>query len=450
MKKKHSAVLSTIIVLLSIALVCGAGWVLWQVLPQKPAGSVSTIDTSGVFTSSSTVEPSRQPAYSGDQSVPQAASASSSSSASSSAAASSQTAAPAAASDADDSAQKAKALMNTMTLEEKVYQLFYVTPEILTGKDPVTLAGDSTKASIGTAPVGGMIYFSQNLLDREQVLNLLNNTQSYSKISLFLGVDEEGGVVSRIGSNAKLGGTKIDSMASYGQKGDPKALYAAGTAIAKELTGLGFNMDFAPVADVAESANAVIGTRSFGTDPKLCASLASVMVKSLAAGKVVSCLKHFPGYGSASGDDHNGSASISKTLEELEACDFVPFQSGIADGAPFVLVSHLSAPQVTGDDTPSDLSSKIVTEILRNKLGFTGVIITDSHQMASITDHYTPAEAAVKALQAGVDMVLMPNDLKAAADGVLAAVKAGTLTEDRINESVLRILTVKYQSGIIK
>ena len=440
MKEKHNAVLSTVIILLSIALLCGAGWLLWQVLPQKQAGGVSSIDTGGVFTDDSTVEPSREPAYEGDKTVPETSGSQSTGSETT----------PAAEPAPADNASKAQTLLDSMTLEEKVYQLFYVTPEILTGKDPVTLAGDATKTALESYPVGGLVYFSQNLVDREQTVNLLDNTQGYSKIPLFLGVDEEGGTVSRIGSNPALGGTAVDSMASYGKKGDPSAVYEAGTTIAKELTGLGFNMDFAPVADVAEGAKAVIGTRSFGTDPQLCASLVSVMVKSLSAGKVVSCLKHFPGYGSASGDDHNGSASISKSLDELEACDFLPFQSGIADGAPFVMVSHLSAPQVTGDDTPSDLSSQIVTEILRNKLGFTGVIITDSHQMASITDHYSPAEAAVAALQAGADMVLMPNDLKAAADGVLAAVQAGTLAESRINESVLRILTAKYQAGIIQ
>jgi len=238
-------------------------------------------------------------------------------------------------------------------------------------------------------------------------------------------------------------------MGSYGQKGDPSAVYQAGTAIADELTGLGFNMDFAPVADVAENSSSVIGSRSFGTDPKLCASLVSVMVKSLTDGKIVSCLKHFPGYGSATGDDHKGSASVTKTLDELESVDFLPFQAGISDGVPFVLVSHLSVPSVTGDDTPSDLSSKIVTDLLRTELGFTGVIVTDSQQMESITDVYSSGDAAVAALQAGADMVLMPQDLAAAVSGVQDAVSSGKLTESRINESVLRILTVKYQFGIL-
>lgn len=226
-------------------------------------------------------------------------------------------------------------------------------------------------------------------------------------------------------------------------------MYDAGQVIAGSLRGLGFNFDFAPVADVAEGSNAVIGSRSFGSDAQLCASLVRVMTGSLMSGGVVPCVKHFPGYGSASGDDHNGPASVSRTLDELEACDFVPFRAAIEAGTPFVMVSHLAAPNVTGDDTPSDLSSVIVTDILRNKLGFSNVIITDSQQMASITGSCTAAEAAVQALSAGVDMILMPDDLQQAYDGVLAAVQNGTLTEQRIDESVLRILQVKAQYGIL-
>ena len=209
-------------------------------------------------------------------------------------------------------------------------------------------------------------------------------------------------------------------------------------------------MDFAPVADVSSGSSSVIGSRSFGTDPQLCASLVSVMTGSLRAEEVIPCLKHFPGYGSAVTDDHYGTSVLSKTEAELESCDFLPFASGIEAGAPFVMVSHLSVPEVTGDETPSDLSSEIVSDLLRNKLGFTGVIITDSHQMASITDHYTPGDAAVKALQAGVDMILMPQDLQSAFDGVKAALSSGTLNQARIDESVLRILQVKAEYNLLQ
>ena len=181
-------------------------------------------------------------------------------------------------------------------------------------------------------------------------------------------------------------------------------------------------------------------------------SLAGVIVKSLRAEGIVSCLKHFPGYGSATVDDHNGTSIVEKTLDELERCDLVPFQSIIAQegSVPFVMVTHLSYPNVTGSDTPADLSSAIVTDILRDKLGYQNVIITDSQSMSSITDHYSAGEAAVQALAAGCDMILMPSDLQGAFDAVKAAVADGTLTQSRIDESVLRILTVKAEYGILQ
>ena len=167
--------------------------------------------------------------------------------------------------------------------------------------------------------------------------------------------------------------------------------------------------------------------------------------------QIGSVLKHFPGYGSATVDDHNGTSIVEKTLSELEGCDLVPFQSIIASegSVPFVMVSHLSYPNVTGSDTPADLSASIVTDILRDKLDYQNVIITDSHSMASITDHYSAGDAAVKALAAGCDMILMPSDLQAAFYAVKAAVADGTLSQARIDESVLRILTVKAEYGII-
>ena len=279
---------------------------------------------------------------------------------------------------------------------------------------------------------------------------MLSNTKSYAKIPLFLGTDEEGGTVSRVGANAAMDTVQTPSLQSLGEQADPAAVYQAGQDIAGSLHAIGFNMDFAPVADVSAGASSVIGSRSFGTDAQLCASLVGVMTGSIQTGGIIPCLKHFPGYGSAVTDDHYGTSVLEKTEAELESCDFLPFSAGIEAGAPFVMVSHLSVPEVVGDETPSDLSSKIVSDLLRNKLGFTGVIITDSHQMASITDHYTSGEAAVKALQAGVDMILMPQDLQAAFDGVKAALAGGTLTQSRIDESVLRILQVKAEYNILQ
>lgn len=451
MDHPRSQLPAVLAVLFCIALLAGVGVLLWKTLPEKQKPEqAETIQTDGVFASEpTTVEPEREEPYEGDlpgqaeaaqpetpdEQLPETA------------------ADPKTPDNAEPSAaqQTAQALLDTMTDDEKLWQLFFVTPEAITNVNTATVAGEATKKALEQYPVGGIVYFAKNLEDREQTVALLENTQSYAKIPLFLGVDEEGGTVSRVGSNPEMGVPSVGDMRTLGKQQDPAAVYAAGQDIGGGLHALGFNLDFAPVADVAQGADSVIGSRSFGSDAELCASLAGVIVKSLRAEGIVSCLKHFPGYGSATVDDHNGTSIVEKTLSELEACDLVPFQSIIASegSVPFVMVSHLSYPNVTGSDTPADLSASIVTDILRDKLDYQNVIITDSHSMASITDHYTAGEAAVKALAAGCDMILMPSDLQAAFDAVKAAVADGTLSQTRIDESVLRILTVKAEYGII-
>lgn len=449
MKRRTNRILSILLVVLSLALLAGAGFLLVQVLPQKAPQEVTSLETNSVFEKEdAVVEPEREQAYEGE--IPPAAETQPEPDTQPSVNQPEQTEPSDTGLISAEADKRARTTLASMTADEKIWQLFYVTPELLTGVETATRAGDSTKQALEEKPVGGIIYFAKNLESRAQTQEMLHNTKAYTKIPLFLGTDEEGGTVSRVGSNPAMGAKEFPSAQSLGEQADPAAVYQAGQDIGDTLHAIGFNMDFAPVADVSSGASAVIGSRSFGTDPQLCASLVSVMTQSLTAEEIAPCLKHFPGYGSAITDDHYGTSILTKTQEELEACDFLPFSSGIASGAPFVMVSHLSVPEIVGDETPSDLSSKIVSDLLRNKLGFTGVIITDSHQMASITDHYAPGEAAVKALQAGVDMILMPQDLQVAFDGVKQALSDGTLTQARIDESVLRILQVKAEYNILQ
>ena len=451
MDHPRSQLPAVLAVLFCIALLAGVGVLLWKTLPEKQKPEqAETIQTDGVFSSEpTTVEPEREAPYEGE--LPDQAEAAQPETPDEQQPESTENPEVPDNMTVSGAQQTAQALLDTMTDEEKLWQLFFVTPEAITNVNTATVAGEATKKALAQYPVGGIVYFAKNLEDREQTVALLENTQSYAKIPLFLGVDEEGGTVSRVGSNPDMGVPSVGDMRSLGKSQDPAAVYAAGQDIGGGLHALGFNLDFAPVADVAQGADSVIGSRSFGSDAELCASLAGVIVKSLRAEGIVSCLKHFPGYGSATVDDHNGMSVVEKTLSELEACDLVPFQTIIASegSVPFVMVSHLSYPNVTGSDTPADLSSSIVTDILRDKLEYQNVIITDSHSMASITDHYSAGEAAVKALAAGCDMILMPSDLQAAFDAVKAAVADGTLSQARIDESVLRILTVKAEYGII-
>lgn len=351
--------------------------------------------------------------------------------------------------DSDDTqiAEEAKKLLNAMTLEEKVYQLFLVTPEQLTGvSGPVTRAGSATEQALLDRPVGGIIYFADNLQTREQVMEMICNSQQYSKTGLFIAVDEEGGSVSRVGRNEALGTTAFPAMGTLKTTDDA---YQAGLTMGTDLRALGFNLDFAPIADVNSNLdNPVIGTRAFSSDPETAAEMVSACVTGFRDANMLCTLKHWPGHGDTAGDSHAGSAETSKTLEEMEACEFLPFQSGIQAGAPFVMVGHINCPAVTGADVPASLSSVMVEELLREALGFEGIIITDSMQMKAITNIYSSGDAAVAALQAGADMLLMPADLDAAAAGILTAIQTGVLEETRIDKSVLRILSVKLASEI--
>lgn len=345
---------------------------------------------------------------------------------------------------------QARQILETMTLNEKICQLFIVTQDQLTGHSGVTKSGSTTRESIEKYPVGGIIYMSPNLKSREQCTTMIENIQSYSRLGLFISVDEEGGIVSRLGGKHDMGVTKYPSMRIIGQSGNPNEAYDVGYTLGTELAQLGFNLDFAPVADVDSNPNnPVIGERSFHSDPQVAAGMVAACVAGFRDSGTLCTLKHFPGHGDTETDTHYGDAVTDKTLEELEKCELLPFQSGIRAGAPLVMISHILTPNVTREQVPATLSYEIVTELLRNSLGFEGLIITDSMQMQAVTDRYDTGEATVKAIQAGVDIILMPKSLSDAIDGIQEALDDGTLTEERIDESVLRILTTKLTSGII-
>lgn len=348
------------------------------------------------------------------------------------------------------SSEQAIQLLSQMTLEEKVAQLFLVTPEALTGYDLVTAAGAATKSAVDQYPVGGLVYFKENLVSPSQVKDLLFNTRKYSQerivVPVFTSVDEEGGSVARIGSQPDFAVTQLEDMRTIGDSGDSGRAYEAGKVIGGYLSDLGFNLDFAPVADVLSNPeNTVVSKRSFGTDAAVVAKYSKEVVKGLEEQGVSAVIKHYPGHGATSGDTHEGYAFVDKTLEELMSNELIPFQAGIDAGVDFVMVAHISVPKITGNDEPSTLSKTMVTDILREKMGFQRIIVTDAMNMKAITDQYTPGEAAVKALAAGVDMIVMPQDFKAAYQGVLDAVQNNTLTEERINDSVRRILEVKFR-----
>lgn len=340
---------------------------------------------------------------------------------------------------------RAAEILAGMTLHEKVCQLFIVYPEAITGTSAVLAAGETTRQALADWPVGGFLYDKKNMQSREQVTEMLTTVQTFVEIPLILTCDEEGGRVSRLMST--VGTTSFGPMLSYRDEGTETA-YANAKTIAEDIVSCGMNTDLAPVADVwSNPANTVIGDRAYSDDFNQAAELVAAAVEGFRAGGAACTLKHFPGHGNTSADSHYGAVYVERTLEELRGAELLPFQAGIDAGADAVMVGHLIVSDI--DSEPAPFSYKIVTELLREEMGFTGVVMTDGLQMKAMTDHYSSADIAVKAIKAGVDMLLCPLDLKAAVSAVTQAVESGEISEERLNESVLRILELKLRQGML-
>ena len=340
---------------------------------------------------------------------------------------------------------RAEELLSSMTLREKLCQLMIVRPEVLTGESPVTAAGETTRLALETYPVGGLIYSVDNLVTQEQTREMISNTQSYSKLPLFISADEEGGNVGRL--MYKLGTTWINPMYSYKDQGADTA-YSNAKTIGTDMVSCLFNTDFAPVADVwTNPDNTVIGDRAYSDDFEQAAELVASAVRGFTDAGVVCCLKHFPGHGDTSTDTHEGAAVVSKSLDELRAGEFLPFISGIEAGADMVMIGHITVTSV--DPEPATISKAIITDVLRGELGWGGVVISDSLDMGALAG-YDNGEVCMKFLEAGGDILLGIPDIETALTSLEAAVTDGRLTESRIDESVQRVLELKISHGIIE
>lgn len=349
-----------------------------------------------------------------------------------------------------------EALLDRMTLREKVGQLFIVRPDAL---DPslsaeqiddssapgVTALSDAMAETLRQYPVGGIAHFAKNLVSPEQITRFNQELQEASGIPLFLCVDEEGGPVARLANHKAFDLPRYKNAAAISSETEALDM---GRTIGSYLAEFGFNLDFAPVADVnTNSANPVIGTRAFSSNPETAAALASAMAQGLREEGILAVFKHFPGHGDTAEDSHSGIAVTYKTPEEMDTCEWLPFrQAGSGD---LIMVGHIAAPKITGDLTPATLSRQIVTGILRETLGFEGLIVTDSLTMGAVIQSYSSGEAAVAALNAGCDLLLMPENLGEAFEAVMTAVEDGTYPEENLNETVLRILHFKQAQGLL-
>ena len=344
--------------------------------------------------------------------------------------------------------------LKEMTLREKVGQLFCVRPEafdVALEWDTYTKiasyelqeVNEQMKKVNAEYPAGGIILFAHNIKDEPQLAAFMENLKAFNGDPLFY-MDEEGGRVARIGNNSAFPVEKFPPMGEIGKTGDTKNALRAGKVIGQYLRKYGFDVDLAPVADVnTNPQNPVIGARAFSENPKVAADMVTAFLKGLDEAGVAGCVKHFPGHGDTQTDSHYGYAQTGKTWEEMLSCEMVTFKAAIAADVPMIMTAHIGTPAITGDETPATLSPVILTDKLRNELGYKGVIITDGMAMGAITRQYNSGEAAVLSLQAGADIILGPKSFIEAFDAVMKAVEEGTLTEDRIDQSVRRILTLK-------
>ena len=347
-----------------------------------------------------------------------------------------------------------KDIVSGMTLREKIGQLFIVNLELLDGNQGNYYEHqeftEEMAARLNLYKPGGVIFFSRNMTDREQTQKLISDLQANSGIPMFISVDEEGGNVARIANNTNMRTTQFPTPEVIGAIKDEEYVYNMGATIGSEIKELGFNLNFAPVADVkTNNFNTEIGDRSFGSDSKLVAAFVEQMVKGMQEQEISATLKHFPGHGDAGSDSHQGPVNVENDLNRLRKVEFIPFRAGIEAGVDCVMITHLSVSRVTGSVEPASMSSLIVKQILREEMGFEGIAITDAMDMGAITEVYTSGEAAVKAIKAGIDVVLMPVDYDEAYNAVLEAVHEGKISEERINESVSRIIHTKVKRGVI-
>ena len=353
--------------------------------------------------------------------------------------------------------------LQKMTLREKVGQMFYVRPECLDTTIHFNLPGgidgsadDITKIRLQAVnetmkgvnekyPVGGIILYAHNIEDEAQLARFIPQIRAL-KGSPLLCIDEEGGRVARIGRNPNFNVETFESMGAIGATGDPKNAYYCGNTIGTYLKKYGFDIDFAPVADVnTNPENIVIGARAFSDDPAVAAPMVTNYLQGLKDAGITGCIKHFPGHGDTKADTHFGYAQSLKTWEEMLSCEMVTFKAGIQWGCQLIMTAHIGTPNVTGSEIPATMSSIILQDKLRGELGYQNIIIADAMEMGAITQQYSCAEAAVGCILAGVDIVVGPQNLVQAFDAVMSAVEKGTITENRINQSVRRILKMKQK-----
>jgi len=322
--------------------------------------------------------------------------------------------------------------MKEMSLDEKISQmliLFYNNDEV----------DDSLMETIKTYSPGGFILMKENISSYDKTLKFVSDIKENSKIVPIISIDQEGGSVQRLNGLTDVKPTFIPFMNNLGNTQDEELARSVGKVMAEELRTIMVNVDFAPSIDIFSNPNnTIIGKRSFGSDVDTVSKMAISLAKGLEENKVMPVYKHFPGHGDTDVDSHVDLPIVNKSLDELMKFELVPFKEATSYGAKMIMVGHIAVPSITGDNTPASLSKKIV-DVLKNDLGYDGLIVTDALNMGALTNQYSNAEIYTKAIDAGCDILLMPSSSREAIDIIKENV-----SEERIDESVRKILRFKF------
>ncbi len=351
-------------------------------------------------------------------------------------------------------------LLSSMTMKEKIGQMIMLSLRSWNDAPISTTIPSGVEKMISKYSVGNVILFAENFTTIEDTVKLTHSLQNAldSDIPMFISVDQEGGNVVRLSNGCSLPGNM-----ALGAIGTEEAAYQAGVITGEQLGALGVNMNLSPTLDVNNNpSNPVINIRSFSENPDLVAKLGVSMISGINSGNVASCLKHFPGHGDTETDSHYGLPSINKSLEEIKNMELIPFAAAIDNDVDAIMTAHIQFPQietekVNGLVLPATLSKKIITDLLKDEMGFEGIVITDSMHMEAIVSYFSPKDAAIMAINAGVDILLMPanvlgvydyDKLSEVVDGIYGAVNKGEISKERIDDAVRRILNVKLKRNL--
>lgn len=323
------------------------------------------------------------------------------------------------------------AIMADMSIEEKVGQLFYL---------------DIQSYEITGIPAGGLIFFKNDLPSWEGTIEMIDAYQKATAIPLFIGIDEEGGIVTRISGEGSIGGTTLPSawVLSHGES--EMTVTEASEVIVEGLSDLGFNMNFAPVADINTNPNnPIIGKRAYSDLPEPTADFVLEALMPYEGSQVIPVVKHFPGHGNTKGDSHLDSVYVEGDLDALKIHELIPFQAAIDQGVEVVMMGHIKLPNAVISQSPASLNKEVIQGILRDQMGFEGLVISDSLIMASITNHYSPTEAAERGIEAGLNMLLMPEEPEEVFNYLVDLATKSPDMMMKVDGSVQRILVLKYR-----